>query len=684
TLRTSSTNIASAIRTALGALPPDRARRIVLLSDGNQNVEQAQSAAALAGAAGVPIDTVPLVQNVGARALVAALQAPAHVNQGDRFSATVQVRATASMSGTLRLLIDGQLAATQTVQLDAGANRFVVPLDALTVGHHVLNVVMETTGDSQPENKTAGAYVIVDGPPHVLIVEGAPGEGQYLAQALTAAGLSVDVAAVQSAPLQLDQLASYAGVVLANVPADAMSVDQMKAIESYVQVHGGGLVVSGGDHAYAPGGYGRTPLEDILPVSMDLRGSNLSPSTALVLAIDTSGSMSESIAGQTIIEAAKQSALAAAQVLGSADRIGVIAFQAPASYWVQPLTSAADTDVIGSAISGMEANAGDDSIEGVLQLAYGGLGGSHAAAKHVILLTDGETPSGNYQAVAQEMQAQGITISTIGLGNQINVPLLQDVARLGNGTYAEGNDLWNLPQLVVKQTRDVRRTAIVDQQTNPVVAASDSSLTDVGVDQAPPLLGYVATTPKPQSTVVLATPQGDPLLAEWQFGIGRVAAWTSDATNRWAADWLTWPGFETFWAQLVKRTLRPADDPERQVTATLTGDQVQLTLDARSGIDSGEPAYVNFLKVGAQVVGPDGQTQSVEMPQVAPGEYQATVPSPTDGVYAVEVNETAADGSAESQSSGYVVPYSPEYRDLGTNDTFLAGLAAQSGGRPIV
>jgi Ca-activated chloride channel homolog len=393
--------------------------------------------------------------------------------------------------------------------------------------------------------------------------------------------------------------------------------------------------------------------------------------------------MSESIAGETIIDAAKQAALAAAQVLGAGDQIGVIAFQAPSSYWVLPLTSAAQTDVISSAIGPMDANGGDDSIEGVLQLAFGGLHDLNAQAKHVILLTDGETPSGNYQSLAQEMQAQGITISTIGLGNQINVPLLQDVAQLGKGTYVEGNDLWNLPQLVVKQTQDVQRTAIVEQQTQPLVAASDAALSDVPVDEAPPLRGYVATTPKPESTVVLATPQGDPLLAEWQYGLGRVMAWTSDASNRWAADWLTWPGFETFWAQVVKRTLRPSDDPNRQVSVALTGSQAQITLDARTGVDTDAPEYANFLQATADVTGPDGTTQHIALPQSAPGQYQGTVPSETDGVYSVEVNETAADGNAESQASGFVVPYSPEYRDLGTNTAFLAALSAETGGRPI-
>ncbi len=683
TLNTSSTDIAAAIRLGLASLPPDAARRLVLLSDGNENSEQATQATALAAAAGVQLDVVPLEQDGTTQALVEALDAPARVRQGDAFTVAAQVRSTAEMAATLYLQVDGDLKATQQVQLEPGSARFVMNVDPLTAGHHVLQVQLEASADAQPQNKTAGAYVVVAGPPRVLIVEGTDGDGQYLAQALRAADMTVDVANARSAPLQADQLSSYASVVLVNVPADALAPDALQTLQQYVQQQGGGLVVTGGDNAYAPGGYARTPLESMLPVRMDLHGSTQAPSTALVLAIDTSGSMDQSIGGVAIMDAAKQAAIAAAQSLGPGDQIGVIAFQAPTSFWVVQPTNVTDLDTLSQAIAPMGASGGDDSVENVLRLAYDGLSGNTAHARHVILLTDGETPAGNYQAVAQQMAAAGITVSTIGFGAQINTPLLQDVAKLGQGSYYEGNDLWNLPQLVVKETQQVERSAIVEQDVQPVPVSSDPSLGTIDLSQAPALRGYVATTPRPESTVLLAAPTGDPLLVEWQLGLGRVMAWTSDVTNLWSANWLTWSGFEQFWSQVVKRTLRPADDPDRQVTVALQGDHAQITLDAQSGTDSGQPTYVNLLPATATVVDPDGSSQQVPLPQTAPGEYQGTAPAGATGVYGVDVTETNPDGSSETQSSGFVVPYSPEFRDLGTNDGLLAALAAQTGGRVL-
>ena len=192
-LRPSSTDIGKAIQLGLGVLPPDAARRIVLVSDGNANTGNAQQSARLASVAGVQLDTVALTADSGPRAVVEALDAPSRLHQGDSFTATIQVRATQPMPATLQLLADDRVVGSREVQLEAGANRFIMPVDSLQAGTHVLQVVMQAEEDPRPENKTGGAYVVVDGPSRVLIVEGSPSDGQYLAQALQSAGLEVDV-----------------------------------------------------------------------------------------------------------------------------------------------------------------------------------------------------------------------------------------------------------------------------------------------------------------------------------------------------------------------------------------------------------------------------------------------------------------------------------------------------------
>lgn len=682
-LQGSRTDIAAAVRVGLGVLPSDAARRIVLLSDGNQNAGDAQTAAQLASAAGVPLETVALGQNSGPQALVEALDAPARLHEGDKFSVTAQIRSTDPMSATLRLLVDDQLVASQDVQLQAGANRFLLPVDSMRAGNHVLRLLMEADGDPRTQNKSGGAYVIVDGPPSVLIVEGAPGEGQYLAQALQAADLKVDVTSPQAASFQPDVLNGYSSVILANVPANLLPPSEMDALKNYVQTHGGGLVVTGGDQAYGPGGYARTPLEDVLPVSTDLRGSSISVGTALVLVIDTSGSMSENVGGTTIMEQAKAAALSAAEMLGPGDQIGVIAFEDPSKWAIQP-TPANNLDAIDAAVGQMQPGGGDDTDAAGMQLAYDALAPIDSKNKHIILITDGQNPGGDYNPVLQKLLASGVSLSTIGIGNQADTQLLQQLAQQGNGAYYDGSDPFNLPQLVVKETQQLQRAAIVEKDTQAVAIGQSPVLNGLDPSQLPPLRGYVATTPKPQSSVILSSTSADPLLTEWQYGLGRVVAWTSDVTNRWSAGWLAAPkSYGPFWSQVVKHTIRPPEDPNRQVAVSISGDVAHITLDALSGAEGTDRSYVNFLPTSAAIVDPAGAPTQIALPQVGPGQYAAALPVQTDGVYTLQVTESNVDGSQSTQSSGFVVPYSPEYRDLATNETLLSALAAQTGGKPI-
>ena len=681
-LHTGRTDIAAAIRTGLAALPSGMARRLVVLSDGQQNQEQSDAAAALAAAAGVQVDVVPLQQDSGPEALVDGLDAPSQLRQGDSFSVDARIRATQASQATLHLLVDGQLAVTQDVDLQVGANRFVVPMEPLAAGQHVFELQLEADADTLAQNNTGGAYVVVSGPPSVLVVEGAPGDGQFLTDALRAQGLQVDVTDPASAQLDSDVLRGYAAVVLANVAASRLAPQQLSAIQSYVHDFGGGLVVTGGDQAFGPGGYARTPLEDMLPVQMGLRGQSDSASTALVLVIDTSGSMGDDVSGSNKMDLAKQAAVAAAQSLGQYDQIGVVAFEDQPRWVIQP-TSAADLGAVQSAIDTMQPGGGTE-IYPALDLAYQGLQPVQAKVKHIVLLTDGESPAGPYDQLTEQMRAAGITLSTIGIGSDADTALLQQLAQQGSGGYYDGNDPFNLPQLVVKDTQQVQRAAIVEQDTQPRAVGDSPALASIDTSALPSLRGYVATTPKPQANVSLVSPQLDPILSDWQYGLGRVIAWTSDTSNRWSSRWLDWPDFGRFWGQVMGRAARAPEDPGRQVSVSVDGSQARITLDAQTGPDDPQQHYLNFVPTVATLVDPRGARQQLTLPQVAPGRYETTVPVDDDGVYQLDVQQTdSSDGSVAQKSSGFVVPYSPEYRADGTNTEVLQALSDRTGGHMI-
>lgn len=671
------TDIGGAIRLALATLPSTMARKIVVISDGNENTGKAVEQARVAAAAGVPIQVVPLTQQSGPEVLVRQLETPAFVREGEKFSATINLEASQDTQARVHLLADGRLLASQNVNLTQGSNNIVMPQEPLPTGFHLFRVQIEAGADTYVQNNEGGSYTVVTGKPRILMIESEGGETRFLAEALQSAGLEVDVRSTSTAVIDLPTLRGYESVVLANVPAADLSTSQMRAITSYVQNLGGGLVVVGGEQSYGVGRYNRTPLEEALPVRMDLRGRTLTASVALVLVIDASGSMAGG-PGSSKMDLAKEAANRATELLSEQDQLGVISFD-DTPRWVVPTNFLEDPSLAQSQI-GSIAPGGGTSIFPALEAAYNDIVTREAKVRHILLLTDGLSSGGDYDRLTAAMQANGITLSTIAVGSDADFALMQRLANLGKGRYFEGNDPFEVPQMIVKDTQEVARAAIVEEAFRPAQVGTSPILEGINVGQMPPLLGYVSTTPKPTSQVLLVSNQLDPVLSEWQYGLGHVVAWTSDVKNRWAQDMLTWPAFSQFWSQVVKRTIPVPVDRNLQVQITQEGGTARVTVDSVSD----DKTYQNFLRTSATIVDPTNGQSQVTLPQIAPGRYETRIPIGPEGAYFLNIIQSDANGVPVSgRPAGFVIPYSQEYRDLRANPDLLGQLAGLTGGQIV-
>ncbi|MFN0072744.1 MAG: VWA domain-containing protein [Chloroflexota bacterium] len=674
----SRTNLAGAVRLALAALPTDRLRKIVLLSDGNENMESVLEQAKVATSARVPISVLPLGARLSPEILVRSLETPSFIREGENFSASVSIESTTDGPARLHLISDGKLVSTSDVEITTGSNTFVLPQEPQTQGFHLFRVQLETPNDTYSQNNEAGSYTVVAGRPRVLVLEGEAGETRYLADALRSAGLTTDVRVVGETAIDSQILRGYESVVLANVPANRLTLPQMRSISSYVQNLGGGLVVVGGERSYGVGRYGRTPLEEALPVRMDLRGRTLTASVALNLVIDVSGSMAGG-PGASKMDLAKEAAIRATEFLGEQDQLGILAFD-DSNKWLQEPNFLTDPQAV-QVLIGTLSPGGGTSIFPAVESAYFSLVPLDAKVKHIILLTDGLSTGGDYDTLTNNMRAQQVTLSTVAIGSDADFNLLRRLADLGNGRYYEGNDPFDLPQLVVKETQEVARAAIVEEEFRPLQVGSSPIMEGVDPTLFPSLRGYVSTTPKPSSQIVLVSKLGDPLLSEWQYGLGRVVAWTSDAKNRWATDWVGWPDFNRFWAQMVKRTLPVPIDRNTAITIHPEQGAVRITVDSSTD----DKSYLNFLTTHAVVVSPDQTHVDVPLPQVAPGRYETRVTVTQEGAHFINVVQQDPSGQLlGGRPAGFVVPYSPEYRDLRTNPDLLTQLARATGGKVLI
>ncbi|HET7087407.1 MAG TPA: VWA domain-containing protein, partial [Anaerolineae bacterium] len=562
--RTTHTHLASALRLALALFPEETHKRIVLLSDGLENVGHAADLVDLAVARGVQIAVMPLAPASGrAEAYLDALEAPAAVRKGQTFEIVAVIYSTSAGPASLRLFGDGKLIATRDLTLQPGDNRVSFSLTGDEPGFHRYTAELQAAGDTLPQNNVASAFSVVHGPPRVLVVENTSGDADNLIAALESAKVETERVAPAVLTGDLATLSNYDAVFLVNIPARALPDAAMNALPTYVRDLGRGLVMIGGPEAYGAGGYLRTPLEKALPVDMDVRSRTQEPNLALVFAIDKSGSMGRCHcddpsaqpgsyarieSGLSKVDIAKDAVMQAARAVGRADYVGVVAFDANA-LWALRVQEMIDPDFVQQKIGGLRAE-GQTNINAGLSEAEAALEQTPARLKHVVLLTDGWSRSFEYGALALRLHDKGITLSVIAAGSG-SATYLEQLARQAGGRYYAARTMTEVPSLFFKETVEAAGSYIVEEPFYPAPAGATPILRGLDVTRLPALRGYNGTTPKSSAQVSLVSSQGDPLLATWQYGLGRAAAWTSDVKGQWATDWIKWNGFNTFIAQLT-------------------------------------------------------------------------------------------------------------------------------------
>ncbi len=691
--RTHQTDLEEAILLGMALFPAGVARRMVILSDGRPTLGQTGQAVQLAQAQGIQINVVPLlppVEEETAEVWLADLSAPDRVHQGEEFTLSITARATRATATALTVLAGERVVAQEAVHLNPGANTFAIPVTAGDPGFTSFRAYLTPASDVYPQNNSLSAFTLVEGPPRVLLVVSSLEEegeevdaGGYLRSALQAAGLEVTEFTPGAMPSDPASLAEYAAVVLVDAPAHFFSPRALVALQSYVRDLGGGLVAVGGPHAYGVGGWYDTPLEETLPVEMTIHDPQRFPPMAIVVVIDKSGSMSVQEGGVQKIRLAGEAAARVAELIHELDEITVIAFDDRPADVIGPLPGSRRDEVIEQVIR-LQAGGGGIYVRESLQEALRHLAASDRTVRHVILLADGadaEHQDGVPELIEEEMAApeNSITLSTVAIGAGQDLRFLEEIAELGGGRYHFTDRAANLPAIFAQETQLAMRSYVVEEPFYPRQTSVSPILT--GIDAVPQLVGYVATTPKPAARVVLSTHQDDPLLAAWQYGLGRSVAWTSDATARWAQAWVGWDEFSRFWAQTVRWTVVERSDAPVEVSVALEGEQAHVAVDVVD--ESG--TFVNGLEASVSLVGPDGEPTVVELAQTAPGRYEGRFTPQEEGAYVMRLTASSLEeGKAEfARTTGWVMGYSPEYAALEGDPAYLEYLAGLGGGRVL-
>ena len=672
------TDIAAALRLALGLIPPDAAGKLVLLSDGNENVGAAAQEALLAGANRVPIDVFPLTTRAAKDVLVREVSIPSEARREEPFPVRITVEATEPAQASLSILVNDQPIHKQPVTLPAGTTALRIPLSISDAGFSKVDVLLEAPDEQSRENNRAAAFVRIKGEPRVLIVDSDPADAAALSRTLKAQDILVAVGGPAALPTNTADLERYDAVFLSNYPAYRMDPHQMVMLRDATRDLGVGLGMIGGEYSFGAGGYYQTPIEEALPVDMDVRKHRVFPASSVLLVMDTSGSMSMIEDGKEKIQLAAEAACAIVDLLQPYDSIGFIASD-PTPTLVCKLRHVQNRAAIKRDIRSVRAGGGGIACYPSLSAAYDVLRDNDSAVRHIILLADGsdcDQQPGSVPLV-QRMASENITLTAVAFGDGPHVPFLKNVAASGSGQFYLTERARDLKKIFTRETLTVARSVLVEEQFQPRLADSTPVIHGLDWSSAPPLLGYVATSPKSLSRVPLISHKEDPIFAHWQYGLGKSIAFTSDAKAHWAAHWLGWRGFPQFWGQAVRWTLRQLSTEVLYPRVELSGDKAHIVVDAVA--DDG--SLLNGLEMRATVSTPTGGRAQVVLGQTAPGRYEATVESPDRGAYVVGLTASGPGDFDARQTVGFSVSYPPDFADTHPSESFLNYIADQTGGK---
>ncbi|MCX6905520.1 MAG: VWA domain-containing protein, partial [Verrucomicrobia bacterium] len=656
-VNTERTDIASAIRLGTAAFPERGQKRLVLMTDGNENIGDALAAVQAARPLGVTVDVLPLGIQRSNDVSVQKLGLPARVKEGQTFEARIYVHSDRAQAATLRLYRNDQYLGDKKVDLAAGKNLFTFPDTLQEPDLYSYKVEVDAPGDTVPQNNRATAFVSVRGDPRVLLVSSEPDQDKPLAAALASSGLKVKAAGLAGLPDSLEKLQDYDAIFISNLAAGDLGERVMKYLESAVRDFGMGLVCVGGDQTYAAGAYRGTALEAALPVNMELDSKK-------VLGMEFGNGN----------QVSRDCAIGVLEALGPQDELGVVMWDGT-EHWVIPLAQTGNKEKMRREIAGL--NQGDlPSFEGVMSKAAEALEKSRTSLKHIIVFSDGD-PGPPSQNLMNRIVGNKITVSTVLISGHAGPQTMQWIADQGGGRFYDVTTPADLPQIFIKEAMVILKSAISEEPFQPKLSVTTEPIRGLGADEYPSLQGYVCTTPKGRAEIPLLTEKGDPLLAHWQYGLGRSAAFTSDARNKWARDWLGWPKYRQFWSQLAQWSLRRLENADFASEVTIDRGEGQLTVEA---IDK-DGNYRNFLNLQATIVSPKGERQMVRLEQTGTGHYEVRFPTKETGAYALSLMDYTGGKLQGMQRLGASVNYSPEFSTTEPNLPLLRSLAEAGGGK---
>ena len=659
----SATNFETALQRAVSMLPGDSAGRIVVLTDGRETSGNINNTAALFMNDDISLEAVMLETAEKDDAYVRNVELPATLHSGDSYYLKVSVESNYDTKAEIIVSNGGREVAKEKVTLKRGSNEFVFEEEVSSEELESYEVKVRAEGDECSENDSYSAYSRVEDAPKILVLKGKGESGNAYETVLEAAHVNVEFKRPERAPKELKDLLDYKAIILENVYIDELPEEFVENLEEYVKEYGGGFGACGGEDSYMLGGYNDTPVETVLPVNMELRGTLQIPSTAIVMVVDHSGSMSTYAGnGATYLDVAVEAAKRGVDNLRNSDEVGVLAFD-DRFIWSHRLSDASDKEAIKDDIETI-TDGGGTVIKPALEEARQALNNSDAEVRHIILLTDGMGETYDFSDVTDKINRDGITLSTVAVGAGADTQLCEKLAKDCGGRYYFADADTDIPRIFAQEVYLGGDTYIKNGDFTVFPTSKNELIRGLFEQGWYNLSGYVAASPKERATELLVSGMDDPILCVWQYGLGKTFAWLSDVDGGWSA---AYSGEENY-AELWKRISDYIGG-----TPGIGEDYVDVaTRDGRTVFTYHTGQYGDSTDITGIYTSPEGEGGELNFTSSEPGVYTAEMESTETGLYNVNIRRSDEGEVSGAFTTATVVQYSDEYRFDITEEHFVS------------
>jgi len=688
------TDLAAAIAAGLESIPDGAQGSLLIMSDGEATGRDPMVEARRAAARGLRIDILPKTQDGTSDLSVERFELPAEVDTGEPFQFDAWVFSDEATEREVILRRDGRIISRGPHPLEAGMNRLVFRDILLRGGVAAYSLeVLPLEGapsDRRPENDRGLAAVRATAPPAVLLLneDGAP---DTLSKVLVAAGIPVAIHSPDQFAIDRLALTGFRAVILENVGAGRLGYTGMFALRDFVIERGGGLWMTGGQASFGIGGYHLSPLDDLLPVSMEMRQESRKMGVAIAMVLDRSGSMAAPVGGgQTKMDLANGGAAAATDMLSGIDSIAVIAVDS-APHTVVELQPVDDIGGITSRVRSIRSQGGGIYTYTGLLAAGKALEDAAQQNRHIILFADAADAEehAGVPELLDRFASLGITVSVIALGTETDsdAQFLFETAEAGGGDIYFTTEPAELPRLFAQDTMTMARSTFIEDTVPTRGLPGLLAMGEFGVDPNAPggvvpfptVAGYNLTYPRSQVNLGAQTTDENtaPYFAFVQRGVGRVAALTGQVGGTYGADLLAWPEFASFAVSTTRFLLGEAAPDDLFASARLEGNQVVVRVEADP---AGSP---DTSKLDLHMTLGDGTARTIPLSAVEEGVFEARLPITTSGV---ALGSLHISGDRVIELPPVALPYSPEFRrvaDPNAGAEQLEALSRATGGKVL-